>query len=75
MAYTKMQVSFQSTGAVNIEGVNNLSLCSLHVTIKSRGQGNNKRVWGIEQNEARQTYLNTYFAIGNVDHMIMMSGI
>ena len=74
-AYTRTQVSFQSTGATNIQGVNNLPSCSLYVSTKARGQGTNKRVWGIEQNEGRQTYLGTYYAIDNVDHMISMAMI
>jgi hypothetical protein len=68
--YTKTHVSFQSTGATNISGVNNLSCVKLYVSRKSRGIGNQKRVWGIEMNEGRATYLNTYFAVDNVDHMI-----
>ena len=74
-AYTRTQVSFQSTGATNIQGVNNLRSCQLYVSTKSRGQGSNKRTWGIEQNEGRQTYLGTYYAIDNVDHMISMAMI
>ncbi|KAL7529487.1 hypothetical protein ACHAXR_004154 [Thalassiosira sp. AJA248-18] len=73
LAYTKTQVSFQSTGATNIQGVNNLPSCSLYVTTKSRGIGPNKRVWGIEQNEGRGIYLGQYWAIDSVDHMIMIA--
>ena len=47
-AYTQTIVSFQSTGATNISGVNNLPSCQLYVTTKSRGSGDEKRVWGIE---------------------------
>ena len=32
--YTKTMVSFQSTGATNISGVNNLPLADLYVTVK-----------------------------------------
>ena len=32
--------------------------------------GNNKRVWGIEQNEGRETYLGHYYGVDNTDHMI-----
>ena len=74
-AYTKTHVSFQSTGATNISGVNNLPSCGLYVTAKSRGQGSHKRTWGIEQNEGRHTYLSTYFGLDNVDHIISMAMI
>ena len=74
-AYTKTLVSFQSTGATNICGVNNLPSCSLYVTTKSRGSGLTKRTWGIEQNEGRQIYLGQYFAVDNVDHMVQLAMI
>ena len=74
-AYTKTHVSFQSTGATNISGVNNLPSCGLYVTQRQRGRGVNKRVWGIEQNEGRATYLSQYFAVNNVDHMISIAMI
>ena len=63
-------VSFQSTGATNICGVNNLPSADLYVTVKARGKGPARRVWGIEQNEARATYLGHYYGVDNVDHMI-----
>ena len=74
-AYTKTHVSFQSTGCTNISGVNNLPSAGLYVTTKSRGMGINKRFWGIEQNEGRETYLSQYFAIDNVDHMISIAQV
>ena len=74
-AYTQTIVSFQSTGATNISGVNNLPSCQLYVTTKSRGSGDEKRVWGIEQNEGRQTYLSLYYGVDNVDHMIKLAKI
>ncbi|EJK67882.1 hypothetical protein THAOC_11015, partial [Thalassiosira oceanica] len=74
-AYTKTHVSFQSTGATNISGVNNLPSCELFVTQKSRGRGENKRNWGIEQNEGRLLYLNSYFGVDNDDHMIKNANI
>jgi hypothetical protein len=70
--YTKTLVSFQSTGTTNISGVNNLPSANLYVTVKSRGKKPNQRHWGIEQNEARQTYLGYYYGVDNVDHMIKM---
>ena len=74
-AYTRTLVSFQSTGATNIQGVNNLPSCSLYVTTKTRGQGSNKRTWGIEQNEGRGAYLGLYWAIDSLDHMIKIEMI
>lgn len=73
-AYTKTLVSFQSTGATNILGVNNLPSVSLYVKGKERGSKNNKHVWGTEFNEARETYLNHYNAIDVADHMIKNAG-
>ena len=70
--YTKTRVCFQSTGATNIIGVNSLPSASLYGTVESRGMKPNKRYWGIEQNEARATYLGHYYGVDNVDHMIKM---
>lgn len=74
-AYTRTHVSFQSTGATNISGVNNLGACNLAVSRRERGIGDQKRTWGIEWNEARSLYLKTYWAVDNVDHMIKNAGI
>ena len=74
-AYTKTFVSFQSTGPTNIGGVNNLPSATLYSSQKQRGQKPNIRRWAIEQNEARQTYLGTYWGIDAVDHMIKIAGI
>ncbi len=68
--YTKTLVSFQSTGATNISGVNNLSSANLYVTVKGRGKHPNRQYWGIKQNKAQQTYLGHYYGINNVDHII-----
>ena len=68
--YTKTFASFQSTGATNIAGVNNLPSLQLCGVTKSRGQGLEKRQWAIEWNEARGTYLATYWAVDSLDHMI-----
>ena len=73
--YTKTFVSFQSTGATNISGVNNLPSLHLCGVTKTRGSGANKREWAIEWNEARGTYLSTYWAVDNLDHMIKNCGI
>ena len=37
---------------------------------KERGLGNNKLKWIIEMNEARQLYLNMYFNIDCIYHLI-----
>jgi hypothetical protein len=47
-AFTKTLVSFQSTGATNICGVNNLPSVTNYVAKRERGKGKEKRVWGIE---------------------------
>ncbi len=62
-AYTETLVSFQSTGVTNICGVNNLPSMTNYVSKKVRGKGKTKRVWGIEQNKARETYLHHYYGI------------
>ena len=74
-AYTKTFVSFQSTGPTNIAGVNNLPSCQLYVSKKDRGRKDDKMVWGIEQNEGRETYLGHYFGIDIADHMIQNANI
>ena len=68
--YTKTLVSFQSTGSTNIGGVNNLPSCSLYVRKKERGKKGEKHVWGIEDNEARGTYLYHYNSVDVADHMV-----
>jgi len=75
-AYTKTFVSFQSTGGTNIIGVNNLPSCQLYIHPRTRGKNssNSKLVWGIEQNEARETYLTHYYGLDNADHMIKNTG-
>ncbi len=73
-AYTKTLVSFQSTGATNITGVNNLMSLTLYVQPKYRGTKANKLAWATEQNEARETYLNHYHGVDSMDHMIKNTG-
>ncbi len=68
--YTKVITSFQSTGTTNFTSVNSLLSCHLFVSKKERGQGNNKQVWAIEYNKARQLYLSTYWAVDVTDKMI-----
>jgi hypothetical protein len=74
--YTKSFVSFQSTGGTNIIGVNNLPSVKLYIGQKERGRkkDGSKRVYGIEQNEARETYLGHYYGLDNADHMIKNTG-
>ncbi len=74
-AYTKIIVSFQSTGATNISGVNNLISTRLYSRTKSRGQGEDKRYWGIEMNEGRDLYISTYWGVDNTDHMIKNTNV
>jgi hypothetical protein len=62
--------SFQSTGATNFVSVNALNQNSVYVHQKARGRGFYKRRWGIEMNEARQLYLNTYGVVDTIDHYI-----
>ena len=56
-ACTRTLVSFQSTGPTNICGVNNLPSVSLYVSKRVLGKRAATRMWGIEQNEARETYV------------------
>ena len=38
---------------------------------RNKGRGKNKRTWGIEMNEARETYLKTYSAVDKIDQMLL----
>ena len=68
---SKIQLtSFQSTSSCNIAHVNAINSCGLYCTTKERGRGDAKRQWGIEMNESRRLYLNTYGAIDKLDHLI-----
>jgi hypothetical protein len=55
--YVLCHVSFQSTGGSNISMVNTLLLVDLYVRDCSKGRGQQKRLWGIEINEAQETFL------------------
>ncbi|KAL7425562.1 hypothetical protein ACHAXH_000395 [Discostella pseudostelligera] len=70
------KVDARSTGGTNIIGVNNLPSVKLYVGQKERGRkkDGSKRVYGIEQNEARETYLGHYYGLDNADHMIKNTG-
>jgi hypothetical protein len=37
----------------------------------SKGRGQQKRTWGIEMNEAQETYLKNYSAIDKIDQMLL----
>lgn len=74
-AYTHCLVSFQSTGTTNITCINALPSCKLYVTTKEQGQGKNKHKWGIENNEGRELYLSTYWAVDAVDKLIKFANI
>ncbi len=55
--YVLCHVSFQSTGGTNISMVNAFLLVDLYVHDCSKGRGQQKLTWGIEMNEAQETYL------------------
>jgi hypothetical protein len=62
---------FQSTGGTNITSVNALSSVELYVREQNKGRGNQKRTWGIEMNEAHETYMKMYSAINKIDQMLL----
>jgi hypothetical protein len=65
-------VSFQSTGGTNISTANALLLVDLCVHDCSKGRGQQKRTWGIEMNEAQETYLKNYSAVlDKIDQMLL----
>jgi hypothetical protein len=51
--------------------VNALSNVELYVREQNKGRGRNKRTWGIEMNEARETYLKTYSAVDKINQMLL----
>jgi hypothetical protein len=69
--YILCHVSFQSTGGTNISTVNALSSVDLYVPDCSKGRGQQKKTWGIEMNEARETYLKNYSAVDKIDQMLL----
>ena len=68
--YRRVHCSFQSTSSCNISTVNALNECKLYTEARQRGSNISKRVWGIEMNEARRTYLSNYFRVDVMDHLI-----
>ena len=69
-SYTRVHVSCQSTSSCNIACVNSLNQNTRFVSKKERGRGEQKRQWGIENNDARQLYLATYGRIDTLDAYI-----
>eukprot|EP00957_Ditylum_brightwellii_P040284 3048444-Ditylum_brightwellii.AAC.1 len=68
--YQKVHVSFQSTSLCNIQTVNMLSCVSKFEDMREQGVGKNKRKLEIKKNDARQLYLNTYYATDRIDRFI-----
>ena len=73
--YRRVHCSFQSTSSCNISTVNALNECKLYTEARQRGSNISKRVWGIEMNEARRTYLSNYFRVDVMDHMIKNANV
>lgn len=73
-SYTRTLVSFQSTGATTLTGVNNLTSLRLYVQPKFRRRAGNKFAWATEQNEAREIYRNHYHGNDSADQMIKNTG-
>jgi hypothetical protein len=67
--YVICHVLFQSAGGTNITSVNAFSSVELYV--HERNTGKEKRSWGIEMNEAHETYLKTYSAVDKIDQMLL----
>jgi hypothetical protein len=69
--YVLCHASFQSTGGANISTVNALSLVDSYVRKHNKGRGPHQRTWGIEMNEALETYLKNYSAVDKIDQMLL----
>ena len=69
-AYEQVHTSFNYTSSCNIATVNALNECILWLPKKERGTGKSKRLWGIEMNSAHNIYLQTYYRIDCINHMI-----
>ena len=68
--WNKSHVSLQSTLSCTIACVDSLNQNTRFVSKKERGRGEQKRQWGIENNNARQLYLATYGRIDTLDAFI-----
>jgi hypothetical protein len=73
--HQRVHVSFQSTSSCNLSSVNSLPKANLYVRQRERGRGEHKRYWGIEMNDARELYLNTYGIIDTLDKYIANANI
>ena len=69
--YVICHISSQSTSATNITSVNALSSVELYVCEQNKSRGNHERTWGIEMNEAHETYLKTYSAVDKIDQILL----
>ncbi len=69
--YILCHVSFQSTEGTNISMVNALLLVDSYLQDCIKGRGQQKRTWGIEMNEAQETYLKNYSAVDKIDQMLL----
>jgi hypothetical protein len=69
--YILCHVSLQSTGGTNISTVNALLLVDLDVHECNKDRGPQKRTWGMEINEARETYLKNYSVVDKIDQMLL----
>lgn len=68
--YDIVLTSFQSTSSCNIMCVNGINGNRNFVEARTRGRGDRKRHYVIEQNMARLLYLKTYSRIDSIDHLI-----
>ena len=73
--YCVVVASFQSTRSTNITTVNALNKVGLYVEERTRGRGDQKRVWGIEMNEAQRYYLTNYHAIDKYNQKIKTNDV
>jgi hypothetical protein len=71
MDYLLCHVSFKSSGGINISTVNALSSVDLYVNKRNKSRGPQKRTWGIEMNEAQETYLKHYRVVDKIDQMLL----
>ena len=73
--YRRVHVSFQSTGPCNLGSVNSISASNFYLSPRERGKGVEKRKWGIEMNQSRETYLSTYGKLDQTDAFISRAAI
>ena len=68
--YDIVLTSFQSTSSCNIMCVNAINGNRNFVEARTRGRGDHKRHYVIEQNLTRLLYLKSYSRIDSIDHLI-----